>query len=236
MDQGNIPPQGGPKKGLQPMAWVGIGCGAVLVIGVIVVSMLVGSCHRKFTKFAKEMNEAQKNPHKTAAEMTIKFNKDLEKVSENDSTGEFTFRNKTTGEETTMSYSDIAEGKITVKDAEGRVTQVSGKADMSSVPKWVPRYPGGEAEGGVLQQKQGSKVEGLVNITTADAPAKVVAFFKAAGEKAGMTAGSENTMNVGGQEIASVELSGDAKKLTVNAVKGAGEAKTMVNLVYSEGE
>ena len=175
------------------------------------------------------------DPQKAAAEMAIRFNKDLEKVSENDSTGEFTFRNKKTGEATTMSYSDIAEGKITVKDAEGNVTQIGGKADLSNVPKWVPRYPGGEAAAGVFQQKKGSKVEGVATITTSDAPEKVVAFFKEAGEKDGMTAGSENTMNLGGQQISQLELTSDGKKLTVSASKNSGDEKTTVTLMYNEG-
>jgi hypothetical protein len=180
--------------------------------------------------------EAQKNPQKTIAEMAIRSNKDLEKVSENDATGEFTFRNKKTGEETTMSYSDVAEGKITVKDSEGNVTQLGGKADLSNVPKWVPRYPGGEAAVGVIQQEQGSKAEGMLSLTTPDAPEKVVAFFKDAGEKAGMTTGSENSMNLGGQQMSQIELTSDGRKLNVTASKNSGDEKTMIVLSYLEGK
>jgi len=210
------------------LAWVGIGCGTIAIVAVIAMVMLLGMCRRWAA-------DVKKNPEKATAEMIVRLTPGLEKVSSNDRTGELTFRDKKTGEVITMSYEDIKAGKITVRDAEGRTTQIGGEPDLSQVPSWVPRYPGAAAEGGVMQQKQGAKVDGVVNLTTTDAPAKVVAFFKETGGKSGLAVGTENTMTVEGQEIAQIELAGDGRKLTVNAVKPAGEPKTTVTLLYSEG-
>lgn len=234
MESGTVPPPGPPavqKKGLPTLAWVGIGCGTLLVIGVIVVSMLVGTCTRKVGQWSKEM---QKNPQKAAAEMMVRFNPDLEMMSQDESTGEMTVRVKSSGEEITMSYKDIAEGKITVKDAEGNVTQV-GKADMSKLPAWVPRYPGVGEGGGGGQTKKGDGVEGFVMFTTGDAPQAVADFFKEEAGKAGLGSNSESKFSLNGQETVTLECSGDGRRLAVNAVRGSAGSDTTVTVSYEEG-
>jgi hypothetical protein len=221
-------------KGLGTMAWLGIGCGAIALIGIILAVFAVGTCTHRLKKFA---NDAQKNPEKAAAEMMVKFNPDLELVSENDATGEMTVRNKRSGEEITMSYRDIKEGKFTVKDAEGNVMQVGGKADISKLPAWVPRYPGANAQGGMAQSSNTEgKTEGMITLTSSDAPGKIVEYFKTEGQKAGLSNAEANNMNINGQEISTLELSGDGKQLTVTATKGSGESTTTISLVYTEGQ
>lgn len=222
------PPSGAPKKGLPPLAWAGIGCGVIIIIGVIVISMLVGSCTRKVNQWAKEV---QKNPEKTAAEMIVRFNPDLEMVSQDETTGEMTIKVKSSGEEITMSYKDIAEGKITVKDAEGKTTQI-GKVDLADLPTWVPKYPNTASTGGAGQQKSATQVSGFMMFTTTDAPEAVSDFFKEQAGKSGMNSTSSSKMNLGGQESLTLECSGGGRSLTVLAAKGGGEPNTTVTVNF----
>jgi len=84
------------KKGLPPIAWVGIGCGGLLLIVAIVVTILIG----KGVKMAKEFaEELEKNPGKALVETTVKFHPDIEMVSQDDLKGEATIRVKSSGKE-----------------------------------------------------------------------------------------------------------------------------------------
>src|SRR5690606_13549317 len=91
------PPAIQEKKGIPPLGWVGIGCGTLVVIAVLVISLLIGWCKKTVGDFS----DFQKNPEKAAAELMVRMNPDVEKVSENDATGEMTIRTKD-GKEVTL--------------------------------------------------------------------------------------------------------------------------------------
>ncbi len=96
------------KKGLPALAWVGIGCGGLVVIAIIV--MIIGGVW--FTKKAKELGvDFQKNPERAAAELVVNLSPDLEKVSTDEEAGTMTIR-KQDGTEMTLTYQDISEGKF----------------------------------------------------------------------------------------------------------------------------
>jgi hypothetical protein len=94
------PPPALPKKGLGPLAWIGIGCGgivALIVIGVVVFGMLFGG---KIKEFAKEM---QKNPARaTATTMVTVSAGQFEMVAEDDVNKRYTVREKQSGKLTTI--------------------------------------------------------------------------------------------------------------------------------------
>jgi len=79
---------------MPPLAWVGIGCGTILVILVIVVSLAVRACVDKVEEF-------RKNPEKAGAEMFVRMNPDLELVSQDENAGTMTVRVKKSGETVT---------------------------------------------------------------------------------------------------------------------------------------
>ncbi len=89
------------------MGWVGIGCGTVLIIAILVISLLVGFCKRTMG----DLSEFQRNPEKAAAELMVRMNPELEMVSRDEGAGEMTIRTKD-GEEIVLSYKDISEGKL----------------------------------------------------------------------------------------------------------------------------
>ena len=156
-----VPPPPAPKKeGIPALAWVGIGCGTLLIIAIVVISLLVGWCKRT----VGDLSEFQRNPEKAAAEMMVRVNPDLEMVSQDETAGEMTIRTKD-GKVMTLSYKDIAEGKFMVRDAEGNVAEF-GSTDLSKVPAWVPRVPDMQSATAAFHSQQNGKLSGLYTATT----------------------------------------------------------------------
>jgi hypothetical protein len=119
----------GGKKGLHPMAWVGIGCGVFVLIGIVAVVLVISWGARKVKEVAQDF---EANPERAAAEMVVKFNPEMEMVSADDTAGTMTIRMKDTGEEVTLDYQDIAEGKFTVTTEEGTTTVDGGKGVVNT--------------------------------------------------------------------------------------------------------
>ena len=112
------------------MAWLGIGYG-----GLLIMALELGTYVFFIAKNA--LGEFTANPRKAAVEFVFSGNPALEEVSHGDAKGTMTIRTKS-GEEMTLSYKDIAEGKITLKGKDGDVTQL-GSQGLSAVPGWVPK-------------------------------------------------------------------------------------------------
>lgn len=192
-----------PKKGLGVWAWVAIGCGVLLVLGLgtcVGVGMFVKD------KVGAMAEDFEKNPAKAAAELAIKMNPEVEVVRSDDQT--MTVRHKQTGEEVTVSFEDIAEGKLTWETKEGKATidastssdgesgtlTVTGPkgevatfgagAGAASVPAWVPTYPGGEVTGNYDSRTPEGHI-GAVTVTSGDALDEMMAFYQRELEGAG---------------------------------------------------
>jgi len=151
------------KKGLPVWAWVGIGCGALMILMLVVVMVGGFFVARKAKDFAADLEE---NPARTIARGIILATPELEEVSADDEAGTITIRNTKTGEEITVNYDAIKEGKLSfttekgeitvdasqmkdtgsikVTDEEGAVVFSTGGAVSEDFPSWVPLYPGGE--------------------------------------------------------------------------------------------
>ena len=217
--------QGGEKKGMPVIAWVGIGCGTVLILIVVVFSLLVGRCKR----WAENV---QKNPEKAAAEMVVKFNPDLDLVSQDEGAGRMTIRNNKTGEEVTLGYADVAEGRITVKDAEGGVTEIGAGAEQA--PEWVPRLPDAVSSVNVFRNETATEISGVMSINTNSPADKAAEFFEQAAKDAGLDSSNTSSMSVGGTETRTMEFSGGGKTLNVQITAPGGGGLLMVQVAYTE--
>jgi hypothetical protein len=85
------PPQ---KKGLGPLAWLGIGCGSLIVIIIIVLVIFGVWIAPKAKQFAEE---AQKNPTRAAANITVATGQ-FEMAQEDDANKRYTVRQKANGQ------------------------------------------------------------------------------------------------------------------------------------------
>ena len=193
----NDPNSTAQKTGLSGLAIAGIGCGALLLIVLVVVGITVAKIAGKVREVAGDF---QKNPLKTGAMLVAKANPDWDIVKTDDAAGEITVRDKRTGEVTTMSFNEVAQGKFRMTNSKGEETTVDasgadggkvvikgpdgetvfgGDAAATAPPAWVPGYPGAQAQFGGMKTERLGVVSGTFTAQTADAPAKVREFFEA---------------------------------------------------------
>jgi len=240
---------GTEKKGLSPLAWIGIGCGALVVLGGIALAALVGFGVFKAKEFAAEL---EKNPAKVAAETAVRFNPELELLESDDEAGTITFRNKKTGEVATLSFEDMAEGKFSLTTEEGTFSldasaggegggmTISGPegearfgagASLANVPDWVPIYPGAAETQGSYHAETPEGVSGIVACKSADAADKVVDYYREELEAAGfeITAQSTNTTPQGSFSSLTAELAEEGRTLAVGVVGQEGETQITIN-------
>ncbi len=182
------------KKGLGPLAWIAIGCGVIiLVVGIVMVAggvFLAG----KAKDFAEEM---EKNPGLTTARTIVKLNPELEEVAVDEDAGTITVRNTKTGEEITVDFEDLKEGKLSFSSGDKSVTVDASEEGLSiqteegderlelstgnqvteDVPEWVPVWPGAELEGRSTMRHSGG-LNGGFQLVAPVATAEAVEFYR----------------------------------------------------------
>ena len=98
------PPPTPQKKGLGALAWIGIGCGGIVVLGIIAMvagGMMFGG---KIKQFAED---AQKNPTRTTATAMVTMSGgQFEMVAEDDANKRYTVKEKKSGALTTIYWSE----------------------------------------------------------------------------------------------------------------------------------
>lgn len=234
------------------LAIAGIGCGGLIVIGLIGVFMLLGKACTGLKEYAEE---AQKNPAKAAAMLVTKFNPDIEVVSTNDTAGEITIRDKKTGKETTLSFEDIANGKFSMTDGDGKTISVDGSqatkdgtvriqgpngetvisgtgaSMVAAAPAWVPQYPGLKTSTGGMRSEKDGVATGAVAGETADPVVKVKDYFESTLKEAGYTV-ETNVANANGADSGFIRGTKDDGKQSVSVMLGAEGGKTSVMVQY----
>ncbi|MEE4272253.1 MAG: hypothetical protein V2I67_11290 [Thermoanaerobaculales bacterium] len=241
------------KKGLHPLAWVGIGCGVILVI--VVVVMMVGGFF--LARAVKDVaGDFEDNPGLAAARLIVKASPELEEVDVDEDAGTMTVRNKKTGELVTVNLEDIEQGKLswTGENGEGVTVDVSeaesgtvkvessdgegfqlttGAAVTQDRPDWAPVYPGTEPKDvGTLTTDDSA--HGSFSLQTSDSVAEVRDFYSEMLKEAGFEV-NVNTFSGGGTEGAMVNASLEAenKNVIVMINREDGEA-TEIGVTYTE--
>lgn len=191
------------KKGTSPWVWVAIGCGALVVLGVV-VTLAVGLFVAK--KVGDVAADVQRNPALAAARLVVKANPDLEEVDVDEKAGTITVRQKSTGEVVTVSFEDLENGRLSFSTDKGKVTIQAdkesgslnvtggsdegsfhlraGAADIDEVPEWVPRYPSGTVGGTYIVAKDDSSTGGF-QVSTSDPVDVVLEHFRQKLKEAG---------------------------------------------------
>jgi len=247
------PPPGAPqppKKGMGPLAWIGIGCGIIIVIGIVV--MAAGAYLFK----TKVVDPWKDNPSLAAAKLVVQASPDLELVKEDPKAQTITVHNKKTDETLVVSLDDAKNGRfkfssngkgassidfsqqgISVKtqDEKGKEsTFVAGAGAPKDLPAWLPTYPGATVQGGFSSKSADATVQ-TFGLTTTDSPDKVIAFYQDQLKNNGLTAQQPTTTAVGGQTtIASLTADSPDKKRHVQIVVQASDGKTQASINYEE--
>jgi phage tail sheath gpL-like len=253
MSQPPIPPPipAGPtprKKGLPVLAWVAIGCGALLLIAGLAV--VAGGFF-----VARTVGKAAHNPEMAAAKLVVAANPDLEIVSTDEGAGTLTIRNKKTGEVVTMDLSQIKKGKLDFTgpkgeklsiDAEGKEGQgtLNFHSDQGDVtfgagtgdkpPAWIPEYPGSAPEG-TTSMTDKMRTAGGFTFKVPDAPQAVLDRYEAAFKAAGFETGKQ-TFSGGGSTGGVVSAKSGGRSAAVSVASGDDGTTVMVNFEEKKAE
>jgi hypothetical protein len=250
-----VPPPPGspqaPKKGLSPLAWVGIGCAVIVVLGIVALGGLgvVGSYFIK-----KKAAEFDKNPTMAAAEMVVRLNPDLELVSKDEKTNTLTVKNKKTGEVVSFSADDAKAGKFTFKsdkgtatfdasgkdggvfkvtDEKGQTTTVNaGAGAPQNLPSWVPSYPGGNVQGTYDTNGPQGRSAAFV-VTTKDSVSKMMDFYETQLKSAGLKV-EKTTFSSNGQDGGTITAKSDDEKKQASVLFGTANGETSATVTYQE--
>lgn len=235
MTNGTIPPPPGAapkKKGLPTLAWVGLGCLALILIGALTCVGGVAFFGNKAKNFVeKQAKEAEENPVAFAGKMYAAVNPDIEFVSADESSEMITLRNKKTGETVTINYADIKDGRVSVDTGNGKVT--FGAGTDNDLPEWVPSYPGASVTGN-FSGNSGNSLGGTVTLETSDSAQDVFDFYRSQLEAGGYKI-STQSFSAGEQSTKIVTGNLDDPKRTFTATVTSNDGKTGVLLAYSEG-
>ena len=242
------PPLGAPapKKGMGPLGWIAIGCGAIALIGILAVAV-GGYMFKK-----KVVDPAMENPGMAAAELVVRANPDLELVSSDADKNTLTVKNTKTGEVVTINAEDIKEGKLTFETAEGK-TVIDGSSSGESggikvtgpkgeeatwggqapkdLPEWVPIYPGSNVQGAMdVTNAEGRSAS--FSLTTEDGIDDVIPYYEQALKEAGLKV-SKTTMESNGEPSAILTGNSEDDKKTVTVMIGTSEGKTTANITFN---
>lgn len=250
VDSSQTAPPQAPKKGMSPLAWVGIGCGVILVI----VLIGIGAC----TFIAKrKLAELSKNPEMTVAKMVVAANPDLELVKADDDAKTLTIRDKKTGKETTLDLEDVKNGNFKFTDEKGEtaslgvqggenggsLTVTNEKGEKATfggstgapkdLPDWVPVYPHGSAQASFSANTNEGKSSTFV-VSTKDPVEQVVGFFESKLKEAGLKV-TKSTFGANG-ELSGGTVSGesDDNKRSVQVIVSSSDEGTQATVAYTE--
>jgi hypothetical protein len=237
-----------PKKGLSPLAWVGIGCGVLLVIALIGFLAFGFFVKRQVEKFGD-------NPSLAAAEMIVRLNPELEVVESDREAGTLTIREKATGKTMTVNAEDVEEGRISFETEEGTVTMESseeggtwkmtgkdgeeatfeaGGGAPKDLPSWMPVYPGGTIQGTFdATGPEGRNVS--FTVMTKDSPEDVIEFYESKLEEAGLTV-EKTTYQADGETGGTLTGTSEDQKSTVQLIVGSDAGTTTVIVSLSESK
>ena len=228
------PPPGAPpvKKGMGPLAWVGIGCVVIIILCGIAFGIMGWMAKRAIDKYGK-------NPGMAAAVLMVKANPDLELVNTDEKANSITVKDKKTGETTT--FTADANGKFSFKndkgesatfdasggngvsvqstDEKGQVaTFNAGAGSPQNLPSWLPVYPGGTVSGTYDTNNNEGRTAAFT-VTTKDDSNKVIDYYDAQLKGAGLTT-EKSTYSSNGQNGGTV---------TGKSADGKREASVMVS-------
>ncbi len=235
------------KKGLPALAWIAIGCGALVVLAGIAFTLIGYLAVNKMKDVASDFED---NPTRAAAELVVRMNPDLEMVDSDDDAGTITVREKSSGKVVTFNYEDIEEGRISFESEEGRV-EIGGQAQGDEgtvtittdkgetrigaggeIPDWVPAHPATTSRKSIMRSTGPTGDTGHAAFTV-DADSDVVAaFYKAELEKSGYTVSTasyssdEGSISVvtgqknGGSVVASIADKDGRSEVTVQYASG----------------
>jgi hypothetical protein len=220
---GSMPAGAVPAKGkISPIVWILLAVVGLFVLGLI---GLVGT-----GLFLA------RNPGLVLGKLITAANPNAEVVSTDTGAKTITIRDRKTGEEVTMSFDDVKNGrfKMTGIGKHGEIGNIEIGGGAGKMPSWVPAYPGAKAMGNLTAQGDdgsGRGAGGVVTFESSDTPEKVTEFYKDKIGAMGMKILTTFDSPDGGMLTAHDD--DDKRTLHVTVGKGSSGGST-ISLTYGE--
>jgi len=134
--------------------------------------------YKDIAKLTDQLQNLQTMDRELAlAEIIIASQPDLEKVSSDPVRGEITLRSKA-GEEYTVNYRELTEGRFSFKDSAGNTTLLGGSDDFSGVPSWVARPTTASGTPVVFANKVSGKAAGAYTVVSSQPFDDLIKLFE----------------------------------------------------------
>jgi hypothetical protein len=211
-----------PTKGkISPLVWILVGIFGLFLLGCIA---LVGT-----GLFIA------RNPGLVIGKLITAGNPDAEVVSTDNGNQTIRVRNRKTGEEVTLSFDDVKNGKFKMSaiGKNGEVANVEIGGGAGKMPSWVPTYPGAKAEGNLSARGDdgsGRGAGGVVSFSSFDAPSKVMEFYTDKINSMGMKVLTSTNTEDGGTIMAQTE----DENRTLQVMVGKSGSNTHIALTFGE--
>lgn len=216
-DQVPVPPPPSEKKGIPVLGWVGIGCGTLLILAIVVISLLIGWCKRTVGDFS----EFQRNPEKATAEMIVRLQPGIKLLTQDEAKGEMTLRLED-GREVTMSYQDVAAGKFALPPGQTGDLPMATE-DLSKLPSWVPLAPGLKPGASLTLTEKDGQVSGVFSAASDRSPEEIAGFLSTETEKLGSGTYSNQSTTVNGAESRNFSVDRGGRKIDAVLTRQPGE-------------
>ena len=194
------------KKGMSPLAWIGIGCVVILILCGIAFGIGGFFLKRAADKFVKNPSITLKDEHGNPVTINAKGKDGKFEIKTNDGTATV----------------DTSGGNVNVQatDEKGQKSTMTfgGTNAPQNLPSWLPVYPGGTVQGNFdTTTAEGRTV--AFTVSTADASTKVIDYYESQLKGGGLTVEKSN-YSTNGQTGGSV---------TGKSADGKNEASVMVS-------
>src|SRR5712691_1946207 len=125
-----------PKKGGKLLIGIVIGCGGLIIVGILVFVLGGFFLWNKAKQAGLDPDLIEKKPALAIAKMMVAANPDVELVSVDDEKGLITVKDKKTGKTMTVNLEEAQQGKITFKDDDKNeevTLEAKGEGDTGSL-------------------------------------------------------------------------------------------------------
>ena len=242
------------RRTLGTLAWIGIGCGVLLVVIAIALAAVTWWGYGKARQMAEDF-DVDGNPALAAARRSGKLYPELEELDDDEEGGTSTVRNTNTGEVITVDFEDLEQGRISWKAGDQEVTidasggegeevisvtgdegewkLTTGGTGAGDIPDWVPVYL--ETEPLASHVFEGSEgVRGTCQLDTDDGAAEVIDFYQERLQQAGYEVTVNRFSSTDGEEGGVVNAEHEASGRTVVDMVGTENGRTTASVSYSE--
>lgn len=241
-----------PQKKSNVLTWLVVGCGTIMILGVIAVFLGGYFVWNKAKQAGLDPELMQKQPALAVAKMAAALDSDIEVVTVDEDRGLITFKKKSTGETMTVNVDQAKSGRVIFKqDGKGEMTIEAkgegekgslevktnegtakfGSSSVDKLPEWLPPYPGVQPEGTYSAQTREGESGGF-SFMTPDAPNRVASFYEEGLKRAGMTVNTNVLQQNGKVTGATATGESSDKKQTVLITATSDGNTTRVGVIF----